>query len=438
MTNSLPASLSDHVSMTGQNVFGALVAINASGTNVAAWSQNDGLGTRRVYASIYANGTWSGPSGFTDSLSTGGQNANISALSISDSGYILVTWQQSDGVALQVFKSDYYDGSWHKPSGLADNISFGSTTSNTSKIAVNSSGDAVIAWTQVNGGTNSTYKAERRAGTWTIPTALADNISTNQTMGTQDANVAMNDSGEAIIVWDAQDPVFNQIYKAEYRNSAWSIPSGDSDNISPDNRHATLPAVGMNNLGEAVVAWQQSNGSNTMLFKSEYYGGSWHNPSSLSDHISVAGQNVSGANPAFVGVSDSGDKVISWTQSDGTNTQNFIAEKRNGGSWRNPSSLSDNITPDGSAAGNPVGAINSTGVTYLFWQQDDANTISQGFYSEYRLGAWVHPTSLADSLTKATGNVNVTSTATNSSCHTVFAWRQNDGSTNQLYVGRRE
>jgi hypothetical protein len=438
LSNTLPTSLTDHISLSGQNSFTSSSAINSSGTAVVVWNQNDTGGiVRRVYAGIYSNGTWTAPTVDTDSLSIGGQGANNPVVGINDNGYILVAWVQSDGVQTQIFKSEYYDGSWHNPSGLADNISFGSTVSNPPALAVNSSGDAIIVWTQSDGGTTRTYKAQRINGTWSVPTAFADHLSANLTNATQSAVVAMNDSGDATVAWTGVEGANNQIYVAQYRSGVWTIPSGDADNLSPNGQNAILPAVAMNNSGEALVAWFQSNGSNTMIFKSEYYGGSWHNPASLADSVSVTGRSVAGAIPPVVKMSQTGESFLAWAQNDGTNDQLFIAEKRNG-AWSLPTTLASNISPDGTAASIGAGAMNAAGGTLIFWNQADGNAITQGFLSQYRLGAWSHPTSLSDSFTMTTSAVLVGSAAINSSCKSIVTWRQSDGSRFQIFIGRRE
>ena len=71
----------------------------------------------------------------------------------------------------------------------------------------------------------------------------------------------------------------SQIFKSEFRAVAglpaqflqWSLPQDLMDNISPDAQDAIVPQVTMSNSGNAAIIWQQSDGANEQIFKSEYY-----------------------------------------------------------------------------------------------------------------------------------------------------------------------
>ena len=56
---------------------------------------------------------------------------------------------------------------------------------------------------------------------WTHPASLADNISPNHA-DADDPEVAMNDNGHIIIVWEQSDGTNDQIFKSEFRSGAWS------------------------------------------------------------------------------------------------------------------------------------------------------------------------------------------------------------------------
>ncbi|MCX7000029.1 MAG: hypothetical protein NT106_07020, partial [Candidatus Sumerlaeota bacterium] len=98
-----------------------------------------------------------------------------------------------------------------------------------------------------------------------------------------------------------------------------------SDNISPDGQDAYYPQVAMDNNGNAIITCYQSDGSKTQIFKSEYRGGVWTHPSSLSDNISPDGQ---GAYLPQVAMDNNGNAIITWEQSDGSKYQIFKSEYR--------------------------------------------------------------------------------------------------------------
>jgi hypothetical protein len=190
----------------------------------------------------------------------------------------------------------------------------------------------------------------------------------------------MDNNGNAVITWSQFDGGNRQIFKSEYRNGAWTHPSGLSDNISPDGQGASNPVVAMDDNGSAIITWVQNDGSNMQIFKSEYRNGAWTHPSSLSDNISPDGQDA--ARP-WVGMDDNGSAIITWVQNDGSNMQIFVSEYRNG-AWTHPSGLSDNISPDDQNADWPRVAMDNNGNAIIVWNQNDNNNYEQIFISEYR------------------------------------------------------
>lgn len=63
----------------------------------------------------------------------------------------------------------------------------------------------------------------------------------------------------------------------------WKHPSDLSDNISPDEQDAWFDfQVAMDNNGNALIVWRQSDGNNWQIFKSEYRDGEWTHPEDLA------------------------------------------------------------------------------------------------------------------------------------------------------------
>jgi len=89
---------------------------------------------------------------------------------------------------------------------------------------------------------------------WSHPSDLSDHISPGG-QNSQSPQLAMDDSGNAIIVWDQYDSAGKrQIFKAEYRNDLWTLPGGLGDNISPNGTAAEFPNVAMDNNGNAIMS----------------------------------------------------------------------------------------------------------------------------------------------------------------------------------------
>ena len=104
---------------------------------------------------------------------------------------------------------------------------------------------------------------------WSDPASLSDNISPDGT-AVHYPQLAKDDNGNALIVWSQSDGSNDQIFRSEYRNGSWSDPASLSDNISPDGQDTYNPQLAKDDNGNAVIVWQQSDGSNDQIFRSEY------------------------------------------------------------------------------------------------------------------------------------------------------------------------
>jgi hypothetical protein len=188
-----------------------------------------------------------------------------------------------------------------------------------------SQGDHTISITATDGNTAKGIESVNISiKKWTYPTDLNDNISPDG----QDAGhpwVAMDNIGNAIITWRQSDGSKDQIFKSEYRNGAWTHPASLTDNISPDGQDAYYPQVAIDNRGNAIITWYQNDGSNSQIFKSEYRNGVWSNPTGLTDNISLDGQD---AYEPQVAMDNSGNAIVTWDQSDGSTFQTFKSEYR--------------------------------------------------------------------------------------------------------------
>jgi len=370
-----PASLSDNISPDGQDAYDPQVAMDDNGNAIIVWSQSDGS-NYQIFKSEYRSGTWTHPASLTDNISPDGQDASSPQVAMDDNGNAVIVWSQYDGsINYQIFKSEYRSGAWTHPASLSDNISPDGQSAFNPQVAMDDNENVVIVWRQSDGNDISQiFKSEYRSGSWTHPASLSDNISPDG----QDARypqVAMDDNGNAVIVWRQ----YGQIFKSEYRSGSWTHPASLSDNISPDGQSAFNPQVAMDDNGNAVIVWRQFDGSNYQIFKSEYRSGSWAHPASLSDNISPDGYD---AYDPQVAMDDNGNAVIVWYQSDGSYSQIFKSEYR-AGSWAHPASLTDNISPDGQHAYEPQVAMDDNGNAVIVWTQYDGSNW-QIFKSEYR------------------------------------------------------
>jgi len=412
-----PSTLSDNISPDGTSALYPQVAMDNNGNAIIVWYQNDGLHDQ-IFKSEYRGGIWTYPGSLSDNISPDGTGVIYPQVAMDNNRNAIIVWEQFDGAKNQIFKSEYRSGIWKHPTSVSDNISPDGQNALIPQVAMNNNGNAIIVWYQADGANNQIFKSEYRGHVWTHPSSLTDNISSDG-QNAEYPQVAMDSLDNAIIVWQQYDGANNQIFKSEYRGGVWTHPSSLSDNISPDGQHAEYPQVAMDNNGNAIIVWYQSDGSKTHVFKSEYRSDAWTYPSSLNNYISFYGKDA--AYPQ-VAMDNNGNAIIVWLQYDGSHYQVFKTEYSN--VWVYPSKIS----PNGQDAYSPQVAMDNNGKAIIVWYQSDGAK-NQIFKSECRGGIWINPSSLSDNISPNGQNAYYPQVAMDNNDNAIIVWHQIDVST---------
>jgi mRNA-degrading endonuclease HigB of HigAB toxin-antitoxin module len=430
-----PSGLADYRSLSAQDANNNHVGIDANGNVIHAWMGDDGT-NNEIYKAVYHNGTWTSPSGVNDNVSLGATSIFEFSLAVSSGGDAVIAWVASDGSNLRVYKSEYRSGVWTKPANLADAISPSGQDAGTNvSTAMDSSGNAIIVWAEFDGAKTQIYKSEYRSGAWTHPANLADNISPDG-FNVAAPSVAMDNNGNAIISWlqDHNGGPEYMVFKSEYRSGAWTHPSSITDFIQPAGTMATTlqaPAVAMDNNGNAIIVWIGSDGTWDQTFKSEYRSGAWTHPASASDNISPNGNNVSAVTAAM---SSSGRALILTTEGDGTASRIFKSEYSNG-AWVHPIGLTDVFVGTDVYTNIPDLKMNASGEAIFTYVENDSNGDIQTYLGFYRNGAWTLPGTLSDHPSFAGHPSLVGSVAINSAGGAALTFGEIDGTHYRSFVG---
>jgi mRNA-degrading endonuclease HigB of HigAB toxin-antitoxin module len=185
----------------------------------------------------------------------------------------------------------------------------------------------------------------------------------------------MDDNGNAIIIWRESDGSNVQVFKSEYRNGAWTHPADLSDNISPDGQDISTMNLSMDGNDNAIITWSQFDGTYRHLFISEYRNGAWTHPADLTDNISPAGMNPD--YPVLV-MDDMNNVILVYKGSNGSNLQIFKSEFRDG-LWTHPADLSDSFSFNGYNASSSNVIMDNNGYAIIVCVQN-----TNIYMSEYR------------------------------------------------------
>jgi len=237
-------------------------------------------------------------------------------------------------------------------------------------LATNARGDAVAVWQQVEGAEDGIWARGFSNGSWQEPSLLAAGDITN--LGYP--RVALDDQGNAIAAWPQSDGTRMRMRAARYdaARGAWS--AGELIEASTDGS-AVDPQVQMDAAGNAIVVWSQSG----QIHHNRYTAGSgWQ----AEDHT------ISGDYRSRLGlaVAAGGDAVACWV---GTGNTIWAARyspslaSLGWGTWQL-------VTTSPKHASAPSCTVDSRGTAILVWweyKSDGASTIGSVYARRHRRGA---------------------------------------------------
>jgi len=428
-----PTNTADAINPEGSAAFNVQVAMSDNGDAVVVWPQNNGTHLQ-IFVSEYRNGVWTHPRDLNDNISPDGFDARRVHVAMGDDGQTIVAWSQMTAASWQIFFSQYLNGAWTHPSGIDDFISPATGGDATwPKVAMDGMGNALIVWQQGIAGNSRILVSQYREGRWIHPSSTSQHVDPRDGYSRNPFPV-MNDLGEALVVWQQDVGTHFQIFKSEFRDELWLYPLSSTDDISPDGSNTHGPRAAIDNEGNAIVVWEQSDGERVQVFKSEYRNGGWIHPVDLTDNISLDGEHCGYPQ---VAMSDAGTALIVWEQEHEGQEQAFVSEYREG-AWTHPASFDDHISPNGAYQylDEARVAMDAHGNAIVAWFQEIGPDPApyQVFMSEYRRESWTHPERLQDYISFFGTDGTYPEVAMDNNGDAIVVWYDEVGGETQIFV----
>ena len=186
------------ISDPGQDGFEPDVSVDPSGNVIAVWTRSDGTNFRIQSASCTANGNW-GP---TSTISDAGQNASNPDVAIDNSGNALVAWSRTDGTNIRIqaaFRP--FGGSFAAPVTISD-PGFDATKP---AIDFDNTGKALITWQRFDGTklrVQATTRTAGGAGTFANEVTLSEG---GEDAFNPQADAGPNVDANGVVVWTRSD-----------------------------------------------------------------------------------------------------------------------------------------------------------------------------------------------------------------------------------------
>lgn len=291
------------------------------------------------------------------------------------------------------------------------------------QIAVDPDGDAIAVWEQSDGSTLNIYANifSSDTGTWR-GRELIENDDTGDATSPQ---IAVDDDGNAIVVWQQSDGDAENIYANTYTkaNGTW----GTKEELETSTRDARDPQIAINGTGDAVAVWEQEQADATghvNIYANTYSsgGGDW------STRTLLESGDYGDANSPQVAIDTDGNAIAVWRQyiHNGTKStycicaNTYTAESDRWDAWEQIDSI------DGSAQ-IPQIAMDDAGNAVAVWRQDDVEggvqfSIYANRYSTDS-AAWGEP-ALIETIDDEADNPQV---ALDSQGNAIAVWSQDQG-----------
>ena len=208
----------------------------------------------------------------------------------------------------RVAASRYSAGIWSGVQ-LIDN---GSGDAAIPKIAVDVHGNAIAVRDQYDGVATNDIIANRYVaglgGGWGTAAPIETGVG-----AAFDPAIAVDANGNAIVVWEQSDGTTDNIVANRYSAGAW----GTAQLIENDNAgHALFPQVTVDAMGNAIAVWEQFDGTTWNIVANRYSAGTWGTAQLVET------RNAGDAHSPQVAVDASGNAIAVWYQDSDPNPSN--------------------------------------------------------------------------------------------------------------------
>ena len=235
--------------------------------------------------------------------------------------------------------------------------------------------------------------------------------------------IAENASGDAMSAWQQSDGVRKSIWANLYSaGNGWGTAAVIETNNAGD---ATNPQVAIDTAGDSLAVWQQSNGLRDNIWANRYTAGSGWGTAEL-----IEANNAGDATNPQIAVDSVGDALVVWQQSDGLHNSIWANRFTPSGGWGIARQIENNSSGD---ATNPQIAVDPAGNALAVWQQSDGvrdNIWANGFTAN---GGW----GIARLIQSINGaNAANPQVAVDSAGDGLAVWQQSDGTRDNIWANR--
>ena len=288
-------------------------------------------------------------------LETNPGDARQPKIAMDSTGNALVVWAQDNGTSYDIWANRYLEGGgW----GIAELIENETGDASNQRLVVDVMGNGMVAWLQDNGTNVNLWSARYVMGTgWGTPELVE-----NEPGDASSPAIATGPLGNVIAVWSQNNGVRDSIWANFYSiGTGWSTPvmieSGSVDAINPQ--------VAMDPEGNAIVVWIRGDGVYKSIIWAKYYSSvtGWE----ATEHMIASSEERYSNFEARIGMDLAGNGMVVWASTSGDwwdgGMGAYASRYVQGSGWESWTRLSAERV----AAYDPDIAMDSAGNMWAVW-----------------------------------------------------------------------
>jgi hypothetical protein len=322
-------------------------------TTMAAWSENGG-----VYVKNYTGTTWQTVVGAVDN---DGSPDTKPDLALDDSGIPYVAWLEFDGTNYQTFVKVRSGATWLALGGA---LGAGTPSTYPPSIAYDTERNVpVVAFTD-NDGTTDNILVKR----WNPDSSSWDTLGGTLT-NMNSPSLAVDGSGNPVMAWTRTLNGQSDVYVMRWDGAAWLSLGGSLDRRASSN--ATAPALALDNTGNPYVVWQEAfvNPGST---SEDIYVKRWDGTAWQALGLRLDRRSTNNAVAPSISIDNANNPVVAWQETFQGNEDVFLT-RWNGTAWTLVGGNALDVVRV-SASSSPDVALGSTGEPIVIWQELGASS----------------------------------------------------------------
>lgn len=308
---------------TSTNVSEYQLTGDDNGNALVSWSQGNDV-WRCNYN--HASDTWGTP----QKINSVSNPLGGGSVALHNDGTAILIWPMSSDSGWEVYAIYYTPEDGWSSAEVIDN---GDGQIYFPSVKFDGSGNAIAVWSQHDGTRHSIYANRFVPGTGWGTAGLVENLDTSAPDRISRPLLAVDDAGNAVVVWDLYDGTHVDLWANRYDvTDGWQT----EEILEESDLDVRLPVLAMNHSGKAIVAWAKTDASFDFAgFSSRIYTpqAGW----AADEPFNYTGMSYEGLS---VDIDEQGNALFFWANDDNTNSTFWYNRYRSTSGWAGPTEIS--------------------------------------------------------------------------------------------------